>query len=457
MFRCAGIEKRSMKRKFVQSEEASISLTLLKKGLQAVQADKLVKNSCQRMGDILLVGKRKYDLNRYNRIVVIGAGKASATMAAALESILGDRITEGVVVVKDGHVCSLKQVTLIEAGHPVPDHRGLLATEKLIEVARKADVDDLVLCLLSGGASALMVDLVAGVSLEALQQLNSILLRSGADINQINTVRKHLSLIKGGQLSQLIFPATLISLIVSDVVGNSLDVIASGPTCPDSSTFEQAFDVLRRFDLIDKVDRGIVERLELGMKGMIQETPVAGSLFFERVLNVVVGDNGIALEAIMKVARKRGFETICLTSTLQGKVSQVATWLVETAYSLQKTLKEPLIVIAGGEVVVEVDENAGVGGRNQHLALTCAMALEGHHGITVLCAGTDGTDGPTNAAGAVVDGQTVTKALSMGLKASNYLDHFNAYTFFNEAGGLVKTGPTGTNVMDVVIMLIQPK
>ena len=391
----------------------------------------------------------------FTRLLVTGFGKASWRMAAACEHLLGDLITDGIIVTKYGHTTAsngLAKIATYEAGHPVPDENGVTATRAIVELVRGADERTLILCLISGGGSALLVAPREGITLRDKQGLTDLLLKSGATINELNAVRKHLSMVKGGRLAQIAHPASIISLIVSDVIGDSLDVIASGPTAPDMSTYSDACAILEKYGLADRVPKAVLSTLEQGGQGKTAETPKQGDDIFENVQNIIVASNGTALAAAKEKAEKLGFHTSILSSTLEGEAREVARSLAH--HIRTANLTRPTCMLSGGETTVMV-RGCGVGGRNTELALAFSLEIEGIDGITLLSAGTDGTDGPTDAAGAVVDGHTISRARAINLDAKAYLDDNDSYTFFRKTDELLVTGPTGTNVMDIQIILAE--
>jgi glycerate 2-kinase len=395
---------------------------------------------------------RRRDFSRYRRIYVIGAGKAGASMAQAAERVLGRRITAGLVNVKYGHRAKVKRVELNECGHPVPDEQGVAGARRIAEIATAAQKDDLVLCLISGGGSALLPFPAPPVTLAEKQEVTKLLLNCGANIHEINAVRKHISAIKGGQLARLAFPATVEALLLSDVIGDDLDVIGSGPTAPDASTFGSAAAILERFDIFDRVPPAVRDRLEQGMRGELPETPKPADPIFARVRNTIVGGNRLALEAAARHARSLGFRTLILASGIQGETREVARMHAAIAREIVESgrpLKPPACIITGGETTVTI-RGEGLGGRNQEFVLAAALDIAGLRDTVVLSAGTDGTDGPTEAAGAVADGGT----LARKPEARRYLDTNDSYHYFEALGDLLVTGPTNTNVMDVRIMLV---
>ncbi|MEO8414244.1 MAG: glycerate kinase [Ginsengibacter sp.] len=425
-------------------------------GVKSVEPDKLIRRHVYIEGILLFISGIQLPLDTINHIYVIGAGKAGAVMAKEIDDILGDRITEGHVVVKYGHACDLKHIEVYEAGHPVPDNNGLLATQQILAIAGKADSNDLIICLISGGGSALLADLPEGGNISDLIITNSLLLKSGADIQEMNAVRKHLSKVKGGQLATAAYPAVLVSLVLSDVIGDELDTIASGPTVPDTTTFEDAIRVLEKYNLLKDIPQGHLEYLQGGVAGAHPETPKPGSPVFNDTHNIIIGSNTIALEAACKKAVESGLNAFSITTELQGDTMEAAHRLVETAIKYQKdpSVKKPCCLLFGGETTLRVT-GSGIGGRNQHMALHAAWLLHDKEGITFLSAGTDGNDGPTTAAGAVVDTKTREQALLQDLDMNTYLQDFDSFHFFEKAGGHIVTGPTMTNVMDLVVIIIE--
>jgi len=392
------------------------------------------------------------DYSRFRHIYVIGAGKAGASMARAAEQALGRLITGGLVNVKYGHLAKLRRVELNECGHPVPDQRGVAGAERIAEIACAAGAGDLVLCLISGGASSLLPLPAPPVTLAEKQEVTRLLLASGADIHEMNAVRKHLSAIKGGQLARLAWPAKVEVLLVSDVIGDNVDVIGSGPAAPDRSTFLNAAGVLERYGIRAKVPAAVRARIDRGVAGAIEETPKPGDKLFARVRNTVVGGNRLALEAAARHARQLGFRTLVLSSAIAGETREIARMHAAIAREVAESgrpVKPPACIITGGETTVTL-RGGGLGGRNQEFVLAAALDIAGLDNVVVFSAGTDGTDGPTDAAGAIADGDT----LSRKPDARRYLDANDSYHYFQALGDLVITGPTNTNVADVRILLI---
>jgi len=435
-------------------------IKILAAALGAVDPRRAVQKALQADGKHLLVEERSYHLKNYGHIYVIGAGKAGAPMALAVEETLGNRVQKGVVIVKDGHALSgpaatqLSKIEIVEASHPIPDRRGVAATERILKLLGQAQENDLVLCLISGGGSALLTAPAPGVSLADLQSLTDNLLASGASIDEINILRKHLDRVKGGGLAKQAAPASLISLILSDVVGNPLDVIASGPTVPDPSTFRQAYDILEKYELLERTPRAILEHLQRGLDGEIPETPKEDNRLFELTHNVLVGSNWQAAQAALQQARREGFNTLLLTTYLQGEASQAGRMLgaiLRQADVSGEPLPRPLCIIAGGETTVTL-RGDGLGGRNQEMALAAVKDLAGIPEIALVTLATDGGDGPSDAAGAIVTGETFERGLKLGLDPEKYLNRNDSYHYFDSLGDLLKPGPTQTNVNDLAFL-----
>lgn len=423
-------------------------------GVNGVLPEKLMQSQVKLSGDLLQVAEKRFPLSRFRHIYVLAAGKAAASMSRGVEKVLGGKITNGHVVTKYGHGTNLNYLTLTEAGHPIPDTEGLKGTQKIVNIARKATEDDLVICLISGGASALMADFPEGVTLDDLKSTNELLTKCGANITEINTVRKHLSKIKGGQLARILFPATTVCLILSDVVGDRLDVIASGPTVGDSSSFADALTIIDKYSLQNQLPSSVLHYLLEGADGSIADTPKPDNPVFQNVFNYIIGSNGIALESSAKKAVELGFETHTVTDSIQEDVTETANFILKTIDNQKPTGNKPVCLLFGGEPTVKVSGN-GLGGRNQHLALYLATKICCKKNITILCAGTDGTDGPTDTAGAVVDYETAAKAVEKGIDPNHYLTNCDSYRFFQQVGGHIITGNTGTNVMDIIVAIVQ--
>ena len=400
--------------------------------------------------------EKTFDLAAYKRIFLVGAGKASAAMAQAIESILGDRITKGVITTKDGHLLPLKKTKIIEAGHPIPDERGLHGAKKIRALLKESGPEDLVLYILSGGGSALLPFPAEGIRLEEKQEATQFLLDCGADIGEINTVRKHISQIKGGWLAKWAFPSSVIGFILSDVVGDPLDIIASGPMVPDPSTFQEAWEILEKYDLVAEIAPSISNYLRLGREGKVKETPKPGDPVFQNVQHILIGSNMLALRAAQKEAASHGFNTLILSSSIVGETREAARFhaaIAKEVVSSDNPIPKPACIISGGETTVTI-RGKGLGGRNQEFALAAALEIEGIEKVVILSGGTDGTDGPTDAAGAVADHTTLMRARSAGLDPGAHLRANDSYPFFKGLGDLLITGPTRTNVMDIRIILV---
>ncbi|GAK50537.1 glycerate 2-kinase [Candidatus Moduliflexus flocculans] len=424
-------------------------------GLRAVDPIAAIQRHVRRDGAVLTVGSTRYDLHAYRHIYVIGGGKAGASMAQAIEEILGDRITAGWVNVKYAHLAPTHIIALHEAGHPVPDREGAHGVRQMIAMIGQATAEDLVICLISGGGSALLPAPAEGISLEEKQAVTSLLLRCGATIHEMNAIRKHISAIKGGQLARIVAPATMISLILSDVIGDPLDTIASGPTVPDTFTFADCLSMFERFHLLEQLPRSVRDHVMRGARGEIAETPKPGDPLFDRTQNLIIASNIQAAQAAADQARSLGYHALILSSSIAGEtrvVANVHAAILKEIVQSGNPLPRPACIVSGGETTVTIQGN-GLGGRNQEFALSAALDIAGLPGVVVLSAGTDGTDGPTDAAGAVADGETVTRAKRQGLEPGAFLTNNDSYHFFDALGDLVKTGPTHTNVMDLRILL----
>ena len=399
----------------------------------------------------------RYSDGNFQRLLIVGFGKVAPTMASALAGALGDMVDTGLIITRYGHASlSLPEmIRVFEAGHPVPDDHGLQATEEVFKLVHAADARTLIITLISGGGSALLVAPQDGISLADKQQTTSILLKAGADIFELNTVRKHLSRVKGGRLAEVAYPAKVVSLILSDVIGDRLDVIASGPTAADPTTYREALEVLCRYQLSERVPQPVIDLLRRGDRGELPETPKAGSPFLAGVENLIIGSNRQTLAAAARSAQELGYAVKILADDQAGEAREVGRQLAHQALAALggKPGDKRLCLLSGGETTVIV-RGQGKGGRNMELALAFAMAIEGVHGITLLSAGTDGSDGPTDAAGAIVDGSTIAKARKLGIDPQAYLDDNNSYGFFKRCGGLLISGATGTNVMDLQIVVL---
>lgn len=432
-------------------------LAVLNAALNAVDPFQATRALLLREGDHLSVAGRSYDLSRFRRIIVVGAGKAGAPMTQAVEAVLGDRISTGLVVVKSGHSAPTEHVEIVEAAHPRPDAAGVAAGERILALVQDAGDDDLVIALLSGGGSALLVAPAPGLSLADVQAMTDALLASGATIHEVNCLRKHCEVLKGGQLARAVSPAALITLALSDVVGSPLDVIASGPTVPDASTWEDAWAIVRRYDLEEKLPAPILERLKAGRAGEITDTPKADDPAFATTQTLIVADNRVAAQAAATRAQVLGYRPMLLTTYLEGEAAQVAKVVVALGREVlahDTPVAAPACLILGGETTVTLGKEPGQGGRNQELALAAAVALAGEQKITVVSLATDGSDGPTDSAGGIADGETLMRGRAKGLDAEEHLRNHNAYPYLKATHDLLRTGPTQTNVNDLVFVFI---
>lgn len=429
---------------------------ILDAAIAAGDADRLTRQALAREGSRLRVGGRDFDLARVRRVVVVGAGKASGTMAEAAEAVLDGVPLEGVVAVKERRDPGPRRVRLVESGHPIPDARGEAAGEEILRLARDAGPDDLVLCLISGGGSALTPAPVSGVTLAEKRAVTRLLLECGATISELNAVRKHLSRLKGGQLARAAHPAPVVALMLSDVIGDPLDVIASGPTAADPTTYDDALGVLDRFGLRARVPATVRAHLEAGAQGAVADTPKPGDAMLAGVTNVVIGNNGLVVAAAVEEARRLGLTPCLLTRRLQGEAREAARVFGAVLDEIARSgspVGRPACLIAGGETTVTI-RGRGTGGRCQEFALALVPELADMRNVAVLAAGTDGSDGPTDAAGAVVDPGTLERSRGLGLDVRRALADNDSHAFFGALGDLVVTGPTGSNLMDLYLGLV---
>jgi len=461
-------------------------LRVLSAALGAVNPLEAIRSHVILADDVLHIGAREYRLDDVERIFVVGGGKAGTPMTSALFDLLGQRITAGVVNVKYGHTAGAGSrqvqfghsaaeidisttsqpalrpshtgpIEIIEAGHPIPDSAGQVGATQIAALLQRLTPRDLVIVVISGGGSALLPLPVAGISLADYQALNTVLLRCGADITEFNTVRKHCSRLQGGQLARLAAPAQVATLILSDVVGSPLDAIASGPTVPDRSTFTEALAVLKRYNILDQVPIPVRTHLTSGAAGAVPDTPKPDDPLFERVVNVVVGDNASAGRAAVTEARRLGWHSALLTTFLQGEAREVGRVIAGLAQGVaggQADFQAPVCLVLGGETTVTI-RGEGLGGRNQELALAAAIALADFRPpagmeVAVVSLATDGTDGPTDAAGGIATPDTVARGQARGLDARAALADNDSYHYLAALGDLILTGPTNTNVNDLV-------
>ncbi|MEM3703496.1 MAG: glycerate kinase [Candidatus Bathyarchaeia archaeon] len=432
-----------------------LALKGLEASIKAADPKLIVKSKVKLKGSILHVDGYSFDLKKFKNIYVIGGGKASGLMAEAIEDTLGEKITSGIINIPKGSKHKTNRIKLHEASHPIPDENGIEGTRHMLEIAEEACENDLVICLISGGGSSLMPLPRNGITITDKKKITEDLLKCGASINEINTVRKHISEFKGGWLAKKAYPATILNLILSDVLGDPLDFIASGPTVPDSTTFSDAIKVLKKYGLWDKAPSSIRKVLSEGEKGIIPETPKADDEAFKKVFNVVVGNNRAASLAACNVLKSEGLNTLLLTSFLEGEARHIGTVLASLTREIVASgnpVQRPAGLVAGGETTVTVT-GKGKGGRNQEIALSASLKISSLNGVVIASLSTDGVDGPTDAAGALVDGKTIARAEVLGLRAEEFLADNNSYNFFSKLGDLILTGPTGTNVNDVSVII----
>jgi len=434
----------------------ALALESLESALNVVDPKQLMKSKLLLKNSILKVNRYSFDLKKFDNVYVIGGGKASGSIAEALEQILGQYITKGLVNIPHGSKHKTEIIKFQQASHPTPDKSGVEGTRRMLQIVEQAKKEDLVICLISGGGSSLMPLPRGGITINDKREITDALLKCGATINEINTVRKHISDFKGGWLAKKAYPATVLNLILSDVVGDPLDFIASGPTVPDSTTFNDAIKVLKKYSLWDKTPASIKKVLSNGKKGIIPETPKANDKAFKKVYNVIIGNNRFATLAAREQLRSAGLNTLLLTSTLEGEARHVGVMLASIArevFMSGNPVPKPAGIIAGGETTVTVTRK-GLGGRNQEISLASALKMGGMDGVVVASLSTDGVDGPTDAAGAIVDGKTIARAAEMDLNPEEFLVENDSYNFFSKLGDLIFTGSTGTNVNDVSVIVV---
>jgi glycerate 2-kinase len=455
------------KRSLLDNAESSLNrkarqlaLEALEAALAAVDPAKIVKSKVKLKNEKLWIDHHEFNLARFAHVFVVGGGKASGRMAESLESILGNRISGGIVNVPYGSgPYKTNRIRLNEASHPIPDEAGVKGARAMLDLVSQTGKEDMVVCLISGGGSSLMPLPKAGIALVEKRQVTDALLKSGATINEINTVRKHISAFKGGWLAKSAYPATLVNLVLSDVLGDPLDFIASGPTVPDSTTFTDAMQVLERHRLWGTMPQSVRTLLAEGQRGKIEETPKQGDKVFRKTHNFVVANSRTAALAACSKLRKAGMKTTLLTALLEGEARHVGTVLGSIAREIEASenpSSRPCGIVAAGETTVTVVGD-GTGGRNQEVALNAALEISGIEGVVVASLSTDGIDGPTNAAGALVDGRTIVRSQKLGLDAKASLSNNDSYSFFSALGDLILTGLTGTNVNDVsLIVALKP-
>ena len=423
--------------------------------LLAAHPAEAIRRHLQRVTDWIMVGDVKYRLSEIERVFMVAFGQAAVAMADAAADFFDDRIAAGIVIAQSPGLPPAA-CELYLGGHPIPSENSVLAGQRIADLLGQAQANDLVVCLISGGGSALVALPVEGVTLADMQALTDALLRGGATISELDAIRKHLDRITGGGIARMAGQARVLCLIMSDVVGDRLDVIASGPASPDSTTFADAWHVVERYGLAESIPGAIREHLLAGVRGTIADTPKPGDALFDGVQNVIVGSNRQAAQAAVKRAEQLGFDALLLSSFVEGEarqVARVAAALAKEVIHYDQPAKKPACLVWGGKTTATV-RGKGIGGRNQELALAAAMALDGCGAVLVEALGTDGADGLTDAAGALAAGDTIVRAKAIGLDAASHLAENDAYHFFAPLGDLIFTGSTGTNVNDLLFILI---
>ena len=465
---------------------------IFKNGVEKVNPFKLIIENLKLDDETLEItfnnGKTRLNLQNFNKVFIIGSGKATARMAKGIEEVLGNRITEGVISTKYGHTETLKKIKVIEAGHPIPDENSIRAGIEIAKLSKKADEKTLVINLISGGASALVelppgvtggasadtpsptqmdsdkkISKASSISLKEIKSTTDALLRCGAIIDEINCIRKHISGIKGGKLAELIYPGTCISLILSDVIGDRIDSIGSGPTAPDNTTYREALEIIQRHEIERDIPRSVLSLLKAGAEGKIPETPGEEHPAFSKICNFIIGSNYTAVRACEQKAMSLGYNTLLLSAHLIGEASEVAKLFTGISEDIEKydiPVQKPGCVLAGGETTVTIRGN-GKGGRNQEIALSFLCEYlrnrktkNKKNNVWFVSVATDGNDGPTDAAGAIVSEKVITETIRKSLNPEKYLRNNDSYHFFEKTGGLIKTGPTNTNVCDIQILIV---
>ncbi len=430
------------------------ALEIFNKAIKAANPRRCITENVKLKDRTLLINKKEYDLDQFKSIYVISVGKASVQMAMGIEGILRDKITGGIVISnKKGH--KLSKLQFYSSSHPIPNEKSLNAADKILQILNKAKENDLVIFLISGGGSALIAKPYQGLSLQDLKKTTEALLRSGVDKYGLNIVRKHISQIKGGGLLEKALPATIINLVLSNVVGDRLDAIASGPSVPDTTSFEDSCRVIEALNVEHRIPPSVLLHLENGRRGNIVETVKKDSFDTNNIQTFIVGNNMNSLISCENKARQFGYNTFILTSQISGESREVAKVVAGIAFDIERfnmPVKKPACLIFGGETYVNL-KGTGKGGRNTELALSFSMEIMNHNIVGLFC-DTDGIDGPINAAGAICDGNSRIRARELGISAREHLTQNNSYEFFKKLGDLIITGVTGTNVMDIGIVLI---
>lgn len=424
---------------------------IISSAIASVTPKTIISRKVKLHDDFLVVGSRKFDLKNVENIFVVGAGKASAFMAFEIEKILGDRVTGGAVSTKYGHSAESKRIKILEAGHPLLDTNTLKATSQILEISNRANENDLVICLISGGGSSLLEKLPDQISLTDLQKVNRHLLECGAAINEINTIRKKLSLVKGGKLLRSIYPASCLSLIISDVIGDRIDMIASGPTCLEKLSADESLNIIAKYNLTDRLPKNVLEYLNQA------EDSIKTMSDFASCENIILAANRDAIEAARQQASSFGYNIYVINEPLTGEArvrGKELAKLVFEIYDANIPVQRPACVIAGGETTVTI-RGKGTGGRNQELTLAALIEMKNFaRPFLIASFGTDGTDGPTDAAGGVIDQNTWRGTIKQNLNPLQSLSNNDSYNLLSKVNGLIKTGPTGTNVADILLCLI---
>ncbi len=431
---------------------------IINSAINSVKPIELIHRRVMLEGNYLIVNNLKFNLDEYDRIFVVGTGKASAYMAYEIETLLGSKIFTGIVSTKYDHSAPCEIIKIIECGHPVIDENSLIAGTEILELGKEANENDLVICLLSGGGSSLLEKLPDEIHLNELQAVFRLLLNSGANIEEMNIVRRHLSNIKGGKLAAAIYPATCVSLILSDVINDPLEAIAGGVTSPDPSTFNDALSIIIKYKIKERIPTNVLDYILRGIDGKIPETIKPGNKVFDSATNIILGNNKEALLNAKEKAESLGYNVLLYSDNIQGEAREIGKFSAEIArqiFNESKPLTRRACFLFGGETTVSIRGN-GKGGRNQELVLSALNEMgDVKFDYLIASVGTDGTDGPTDAAGAIASKEIMNKSIELNLNILDYINNNDSYNFFDKVGGLIKTGPTGTNVMDITIILIK--
>ncbi|MFQ6051417.1 MAG: glycerate kinase [Candidatus Hydrothermarchaeota archaeon] len=428
------------------------ALEILESAILAALPQNCIGEFLKKKDSKLIAKGEEFDLNDFENVYLVGAGKASVKMAEAVLNLV--HVSSGVLVTPPG-IESKIDLEIIEGGHPIPNEGSVRGARRVMSILKNAKEKDLVICVISGGGSALLCLPSNGIDLEDKQRVTEFLIKSGATINEINTVRKHISAIKGGQLAKAAYPSQVLTLILSDVVGDPLDVIASGPTVPDPTTFVDAKNVLKRYNLWDTVPEAVRKRIEKGIKKEVDETPKEADPYFDKIKNIIVGNNILSCKAAQRKAKELGLNSLILSSMIEGESREVGIMhagIAREIFMSENPVKKPAAIISGGETTVQI-KGKGKGGRNQEFALAGALKISNLDGVVIASVGTDGIDGVTDAAGAMVDGYTITKSSEKGLDPLDFLEENNSFEFFRQLEDLIYTGPTGTNVTDIHLIV----